>query len=130
MIEEVKRRGYMTAIISASSMEAARRVQHEHGIDHLFANELVIRNGKVSGEFVWPIGAGKEKKAEIVRNLANDIGIKTKEIIYIGDSETDIEAFKEVGLSIAFNSSSVELKNVATHIVNSNSLEGVLRYIP
>ena len=127
---EIKRRGYISAIISASSIEAARSVQRDFGIDHLFANELVIKNGKVSGEFIWPIGAGKEKKAEIVRNLANDLGIKTSEIIYVGDSDADIEAFKEVGLSIAFNSASKELKKAATCVVDSGNLEDILKYIP
>ena len=57
----IKRKGLITAIISASAIDAARRVQRDYGIDHIFANELVIRNGRVSGEFVWPIGAGKER---------------------------------------------------------------------
>ena len=48
------------------------------------------------------IGAGKHKKAEIIHHLCKDLGIKPEEVIYIGDSDTDIEAFKEVGLSIAF----------------------------
>ena len=33
-----------------------------------FANELVIRDGKVAGEFIWPIGAGKEKKTQIIQD--------------------------------------------------------------
>ncbi len=123
-------RGYLTAIISASSIEAARRVQQDYGVDHLFANELIIRGGKVAGEFVWPIGAGKEKKAEIVRDLCSDLEISPDETIYIGDGEADIEAFKEVGLSIAFNSASEELKKVATHVVNTSHLADVIKYIP
>ncbi|MBI2670637.1 HAD family phosphatase [Candidatus Woesearchaeota archaeon] len=130
IFEYVKREGLITAIISASSIEAARRVQHDYGIDHIFANELVIKDGKVSGEFIWPIGAGKEKKAQIIRDLCNDLGISTRQCIYVGDSDTDIGAFKEVGLSIAFNSQSEELKNVATYIVNSNNLEDVITYLP
>lgn len=126
----LKTRGYMTAIISASSIDVARRVQKDYGVDHIFANELVIRDRKVAGEFVWPIGAGKEKKAQIIRDLCSDLGISPKEVIYVGDSDTDIEAFKEVGISIAFNSSSEELKKVSTHTVNTHNLEDVIKYIP
>jgi len=125
----VKKKGFITAIISASSIECARRVQKDFGIDHIFANELVIKKGKVSGEFIWPIGAGKHKKADIIKDLCRDLGIKTKECIYIGDSESDLEAFKEVGLSIAFNSDSKELKKAATHAVNSKNLADVIKYI-
>ncbi len=125
----IKRRGYMTAIISASSIEAARRVQRDFGIDHVFANELVVRDGKVSGEFIWPIGAGKDNKARIIKDLCKDLGIRTDECIYIGDSNTDVEAFKEVGLSIAFNTASDRLKKVATHVVNGSNLAGIIKYI-
>ena len=124
-----KKQGLITAIISASSIDVARRVQKDYGVDHLFANELVIKDGKVSGEFIWPIGVGKHKKAEIIQHLCKDLGVKSKEAIYIGDSDTDIEAFKEVGLSIAFNSSSEQLKKVSTHVVNSNNLADTLPYL-
>lgn len=126
----VKKRGYITAIISASSIDVARRVQKDYGVDHIFSNELVIRNGKIAGEFIWPIGAGKEKKARIIKNLCSDLGISPKEVIYVGDSDTDIKAFEEVGLSIAFNSSSEELKKIATYTVNTHNLVDIIKYVP
>lgn len=130
IFDHLKTKGYMTAIISASSIDLARRVQRDYGVDYVFANELVIRDGKVAGEFVWPVGAGKEKKAQIIQDLCSNLDISPKEVIYIGDSDTDIEAFKEVGISIAFNSSSEELKKVSTHTVDSHNLADVIKYIP
>lgn len=126
----VKNKGYQTAIISASSIDVARRVQRDYGTDHIFANELVIRDNKVAGEFVWPIGAGKDKKAKIIRDLCRELNISRSEVIYIGDSDTDLEAFKEVGRSIAFNCASEELRRVATHVVQSSNLSNVIPYIP
>jgi len=129
-LQHVHQRGYLTAIVSASSIDVARRVQQDFGIDHLFANELVIRDGKISGEFVWPIGAGKEKKADMIRGLCRDLNITPQEVIYIGDSDTDLEAFKVVGRSIAFNTASEELRKVATYYVKGNNLAEVISYIP
>ena len=126
----IKKRGYMTAIVSASSIDVARRVQKDYCVDHIFANELVIRNGSVAGEFLWPIGAGKEKKAKIIRDLCSDLDILLKDCIYVGNSDTDIEAFKEVGLSIAFNPTSEELEKAATYTIKSNNLKDILKYIP
>lgn len=126
----IKKKGYITAIISASSIDVARRVQKDYGVDHIYANELVIKDGKVSGEFLWPIGAGKHEKAKIILNLCKDMKIDPKECIYIGDSDTDIEACEAVGMSIAFNSTSEKLKKTATHIVDSKNLSDVLKYIP
>ncbi len=129
VFQYVKKQDWISAIISASSIDVARRVQHDYGIDHIFANELVIKDGKVSGEFIWPIGVGKHKRAEIIRHLCKDLGIKTKEVIYIGDSDTDIEAFQEVGLSIAFNSQSEQLKKAASYVVESNNLANILKHL-
>ncbi len=126
----IKKNYFITAIISASSIDVARRVQKDFGIDHIFANELVIKNNKISGEFLWPIGAGNNKKADIIKNLCKDLNISKKEVIYIGDSAEDIEAFKEVGLSIAFNSDCEELKEIATYIVEGNDLSKIIKLLP
>jgi len=129
VFKEIKKKGILTAIISASSIDVARRAQKDLGIDHIYANELVIKNGKVSGEFIWPIGAGMEKKANIIEHLSDDLGIGLENIAYIGDSDTDIEAFKIVGKSIAFNSASDNLKKVADVVVEGNDLKNILPYI-
>ena len=127
--EHIKKQNYRTAIISASSIDVARRVQRDYDINYLYANELIIEDNKVSGEFVWPIAAGKEKKAEIITHLAQDLNIPLKEITCVGDSDMDVEAFKIVGLAIAFNSSSKELQEVADIIVDSHNLADVIDHI-
>jgi len=129
LFKKIKEKDYVTAIISASSIDVARRVQKDYGIDHIYANELVIKNNIVSGEFIWPIGAGKEKKAEIIKHLCKDLGIKLEEVIYVGDSETDIESFKIVGKSIAFNCKNEEAKENADIIVESEDLRELIKYI-
>jgi len=126
----LKQRGYLTAIISASSIDAARRAQKDFGIDYIFANELIIRNNRVTGEFIWPIGAGKERKAKVIHDLCAVIGIVPGEVIYVGDSDTDIEAFKEIGLAIAFNHRSKALKDVAQYVVETSNLADIIPYIP
>ncbi len=126
----LKKKGYLTAVISASSLDVARRAQHDLGVDHIYANQLIICDGKVSGEFLWPIGAGKENKARILHDLCADQGISPKEAIFVGDSETDIEACQEAGISIAFNSISEQLRKITTYVVESEELSAIIKYIP
>ena len=126
LFKYIKTKGLITAIITGGSIDVARRAQKDFGIDHIFANELVIKDNKVAGEFVWPIGAGNEKKAEIIRTLCFNLNISLKDCIYIGDQDTDLEAFKIVGLSIAFNSNSDKLKKTASFIVDSQDLSGII----
>lgn len=119
---------YTTAIISASSLDLARRAQSDLGVDFVFANNLVIQNDKVSGEFHWPVGVGGENKANIVRDLAKKLGVDLSKVIYVGDNVNDIEAFKIAGKSIAFNSEKSELKQHAKHVVNTNDLRELKKY--
>src|SRR3989338_6913170 len=103
VFKEIKNKDYLTTIISSGPIDLARRAQHDLGIDFVYANELVIENGKISGEFLWPVG-GKDKKVQIVKHLCKDLGISPKEVIFVGDSDIDILAFQFVGTSIVFNS--------------------------
>jgi len=128
--EYLKKKGFITAIISGSSTDVARRVQKDFDVDYIFANDLIIKDGKVSGEYTSPVKVGRHNKAIIIRGLCSELGISTSETIFIGDSEYDIEAFKEVGFSIAFNSKCEELKKVASVVVDSQNLADVLEYLP
>jgi phosphoserine phosphatase len=130
VFRELHERGYITAIISAGSIDLARRVQKDFGVDHIYANELVIQNGKITGEFLWPIGAGGEKKARVIRDLCKAMNFSPKECIFISDNEADKEVFEEVGLPITFNIYSDKLEKIVKHNVSSEDLRDILKYIP
>ena len=129
VFREIKNNDWLTALISSGSIDAARRAQHELGIDYIYANELVIKDNIITGEFVWPIAAGNEKKVQIIQHLCQDLGIEPKDVIYVGDSDTDLHAFQFVGTSIAFNSSSETLQKAATHIIHGKNLKKILPFI-
>jgi phosphoserine phosphatase len=119
----------MTLGMTGGSIDALRKAQHDFGIDHVFGNELVIKDNKVTGEFLWPIGPGYHKKAEIVSHTCEDLNIDLGDVLYIGDAHDDIEAFKLVGTSIAFNSDNEELKDAATHIIDSDDLRDIIPFL-
>ncbi|MCF7866188.1 HAD-IB family phosphatase [Candidatus Woesearchaeota archaeon] len=114
------------AIISGSSLDLVKRISESYKINFVFANELVIKNNLVTGEFNWSVGNALENKASIFHKLIMDLNIDAKEAIYIGDSKRDIHIFKEVGLPIAFNSKDEELKKHSKEIVNSNDLRDLI----
>lgn len=118
----IKDNHLISAIISGGSMRAARRIDAIYGVDHVFANELVIKDNIVTGEFLWPVGIGYQAKARIVRHLAQDHGVEPAEIVYVGDSTNDVEAFKFVGLAIAFNTDDQRVRDAADVIVEGNNL--------
>ncbi len=126
VFEIIKKEGWFSALISSGPIDLARRAQYELGIDHIFANELVIRDGRITGGFAWPIAAGYEKKVEIVEHLAEDLEVDLSEVVFVGDSIIDIEAFKSVGMSIAFNCKNKELKKAARYVVEGMDLRKIL----
>ncbi len=116
------------AIITGGAFETAQRIQKEFGIDHIFANKLNFRDGVIagSGDFEWPVGQGGESKARIVKQLCDEYGIQPQQVLFIGDSGIDLDAFKIVGHSIAFNSENTELKKEATYVVDSGKITDIL----
>lgn len=83
--KELRRRGYKTAIISCGPKPLVDRAIKDLRIDYAISNDLTILNGKVNGEFIWPIAEGKEKKAIALKKICKDINIKLKDVIVIGD---------------------------------------------
>ncbi|MFH1211420.1 MAG: HAD-IB family phosphatase [Candidatus Woesearchaeota archaeon] len=129
-LKYARQKGYATAIISCSSMGAARRVQKDHGIDFIFANELVIRDNVVSGEFLWPVGAGGPAKADIMQSLSRILGVNIEDTVFVGDNKSDIDALRIAGRGIVFNPQADELKEVeGACIVESQTLADVVGYI-
>jgi len=114
------------AIISGGCYDVAARIAKEYPIDFIFANQLIIKDGCITGEFHWPVGPGGHTKAAIIQQLCDDLEILPQEVLMIGDSDGDIEAFRIVGTSIAFNSTSAELKRTASFTVESNDLRALV----
>jgi energy-converting hydrogenase A subunit R len=69
---------------------------------------------------------GGEQKAEAIRDAANRLGIKISEVMYVGDSITDVEAFKLVrkfgGLAVSFNGNSYAVRNADVAVMAEGNL--------
>ena len=128
VVASLKKRGYILAIISSGVSTLAKRAKEELGFDYVFANELMTKEGIVSGEFNLQVY--DYNKGEILQKLCEKLGITSKETIVVGDGANDISKFKVAGMSIAFNNPSEKLIPYATHVVTSNNMLEVLKHIP
>ena len=79
---------------------------------------------KTSGYAVH-ISRNPEGKAKGVRKLLEMHGLEKHEVIGVGDSQTDVEFFNEVGLRVAVANADEELKRVSDLITKAPSGEGV-----
>ena len=62
-------------------------LQHKLGIDYVFANDLEIVDGQVTGRVVGQVVDG-QRKAELLRNIAAKEGVHLEQVIAVGDGQT------------------------------------------
>jgi len=64
-------------------------------------------------------------KGSSLRIVAEDMGIKTRDIMAIGDSENDIDFLKVAGLKVAVANADPELKGIADYVTTRKYGDGV-----
>ncbi len=124
LLSALKIYGYKTAIISGGFTYFGQHLQKMLGIDYVFANELEIKDGKLTGGYVGPIVDGV-KKAEYLRLLAQMEGLATEQVIALGDGANDLLMLNTAGLGIAFQAKPI-VRESAQHSISSLGLDGVL----
>ena len=83
-------------------MPIAERLKNDYGFDDVVANELEIRDGKVTGKIVPPI-VNREYKAAALAALTSRLGIQTEHCIAVGDGANDLSMMALAGLGVAFH---------------------------
>lgn len=124
LFAELKRLGYKTAILSGGFTYFAKQVQARLGIDYVFANELEVVDGKVTGVAVEPI-VDAQRKADLLRELAQKEGLSLEQTIAVGDGANDLPMLAIAGLGVAFRAKPL-VKKSAKHAISTLGLDGVL----
>ncbi|WP_025168019.1 phosphoserine phosphatase SerB [Pseudomonas syringae] len=124
MFSELKRLGYKTAILSGGFTYFAKQLQAKLGIDYVFANELEVVDGKVTGVAVEPI-VNAQRKADLLRELAHKEGLSLEQTIAVGDGANDLPMLAIAGLGVAFRAKPL-VKQSAKQAISTLGLDGVL----
>jgi phosphoserine phosphatase len=124
LMKALKYYGYKTAILSGGFTYFGDYLQKELGIDYVFANQLEIKDGKLTGKHLGEIVDGA-KKAEYLKSIAEKEGIHINQTIAVGDGANDLPMLNLAGLGIAFHAKP-KVKESATTSISSLGLDGVL----
>ncbi len=124
LIDTLKSYGFKTAILSGGFSYFGNYLQKKLGIDYVYANQLEIKDGVLTGGFLGDIVNGA-KKAEFLKEIAQREGIDINQTIAVGDGANDMAMLNVAGLGIAFHAKPT-VKNNAQSSISSIGLDGVL----
>ena len=124
LMKALKYYGYKTAILSGGFTYFGNYLQKELGIDYVYANQLEIKDGKLTGKHLGDIVDGA-KKAEYLQAIADKEGIHINQTIAVGDGANDLPMINLAGLGIAFHAKP-KVKEIAETSISSLGLDGVL----
>lgn len=121
LVSTLKAMGFKLALISGGFTYFAERLKGRLGFDYVFANELEIENGVLTGRIKGRV-IDAEAKGEIVEELARVEGLSREEIVAVGDGANDQIMLRNAGFGIAFNASEILAKVADGKITHSNLL--------
>lgn len=124
LIDTLHSYGFKTAILSGGFTYFGNYLKEKLDIDYVYANELEIKNGVLTGGYIGDIVDGN-KKAEYLKEIAKKEGIDISQTIAIGDGANDLPMLNLAGLGIAFHAKP-KVKNNAQSSISSIGLDGVL----
>lgn len=124
LISTLRKLGYKTAILSGGFNYFGHALQQKLGIDYVYANELEIVDGLVTGRVVGDVIDGR-RKAELLRELASKECISLEQVIAVGDGANDLPMLSIAGLGIAFRAKPL-VKASAKQSISTLGLDAIL----
>lgn len=127
MMTVLKRTGYKTAILSGGFTYFGNYLKQRFGFDYVYANNLEIENGKLTGRYIGDVVDGR-RKAELLRLLAQVENINIKQTIAVGDGANDLPMLSTAGLGIAFHAKP-KVKAASDQSISTIGLDGILYFL-
>ena len=127
MMEVLKRAGYKTAILSGGFTFFGEYLKRKFGFDYMYANELEVMDGKLTGRYVGEVVDGR-RKAELLRLIAQVENVDMAQTIAVGDGANDLPMLSAAGLGIAFHAKP-KVKESARQSISTIGIDGVLYFL-
>ena len=124
LLKTLKQLGYKTAIVSGGFTYFGQYLQSILGVDYVYANELDIEDGLVTGKVVGDVIDG-QRKADLLRELAQREGLVLDQVIAVGDGANDLPMLNIAGLGIAYQAKPL-VKASAKQSISHLGLDGIL----
>ena len=127
MMTILKRVGYKTAILSGGFTYFGKVLQQKFGFDYVYANDLEIVDGKLTGRYLGEIVDGR-RKAELLRLLCQFENINLEQAVAVGDGANDLPMLNLAGLGIAYHAKPKVVAG-ARQAISKVGLDGILYFL-
>ncbi|MDR3653440.1 MAG: phosphoserine phosphatase SerB [Paludibacter sp.] len=127
LISILKKIGFKIAILSGGFTYYGNYLKKLFDVDYVYANELEIIDGKLTGNYLGDIVDGK-RKAELLRLIAQVEKIDLEQVIAVGDGANDLPMLNLAGLGIAFHAKPKVIEN-AQQSISTIGLDGILYFL-
>ena len=124
LVRTLQKLGHHLALVSGGFEPVIAPLMTELGIKHMRANNLEIKDGKLTGALSGPI-IDRAGKAAALREFAALHSIALEQTIAIGDGANDLDMITLAGMGIAFNAKPA-VKAAADSSVTAPYLDSVL----
>lgn len=123
----LKKVGFKIAILSGGFTYFGNYLKQKYNIDYVYANELEVEKGKLTGRHVGDIVDGK-RKAELLRLIAQVENVDIRQTVAVGDGANDLPMISIAGLGIAFHAKP-KVKATAKQSISTIGLDGILYFL-
>ena len=130
LVSRCREAGLKTLLTTGGFTFFTSRIKAKLDIDYTRSNELVIADGRLTGEVTGPDGGeiiDADGKAQAVRDVCAEIGCPTSKAIAIGDGANDLKMMQLAGIAVAYRAKPI-VRTQATYALNYAGLDGVLNW--
>ena len=124
LVQTMRAGGASCLLVSGGFLSFAEPVARTVGFDRVRANRLVFAGGKLSGEVGDPIVDAMTKRDALIE-VREQLGLKSDDVLAIGDGANDKLMIEEAGLGIAFRAKPA-LVEVADGELRHHGLDALL----
>lgn len=124
LLKALKRLGVKTAVLSGGFLPLTSWLAKELGIDYAYANEVIIKDGRLTGEVKGTI-VGAQRKRDLLVEIASKEGIDLSQVVAVGDGANDLLMLERAGLGVAWNAKPMVQMEAGARL-NGDSLADLL----
>jgi phosphoserine phosphatase len=132
LLAAVREAGLRTLLVTGGFGFFARLLQQRLGIDRVWANEVQVQDGRLTGLVRGPGGSSDQLidaqgKANALKQTCIEAGCTPAQAIAIGDGANDLPMLALAGIGVAYHAKPM-VRQSAAHALDYSGLDGVLEW--